>query len=160
MCNAGLPKLFAGRARAGKIYLYNYIIRTFRQDIYNVSTSTWTGIAAILQYGIYLTFKVYLNLAWPDTTSNFGPNQSWCDCQHLLTRAFQQYMWNILLDLWENGVLRRSLVMIHISEFQQQPLYHITCTFSSNHSDKKGKDSLETKVSQSFFLYNLSFENY
>ena len=55
-------KLFH-RARAGteKTYLYNYIISVLRQDNYNVCTSAWTGLAAILLHGgrtIHSTFKV------------------------------------------------------------------------------------------------------
>ena len=55
-------KLFH-RPRAGteKTYLYNYIISVLRQDNYNVCTSAWTGIAAVLLHGdrtIHSTFKV------------------------------------------------------------------------------------------------------
>ena len=52
--NVGLPanreRLFYidGRIGTGKTYLYNYIISILSQDNYNVSTSAWAGIAAVL----------------------------------------------------------------------------------------------------------------
>ena len=59
------------------------------------------------------------NLAWPEITNNLRPNQSWHDSLHLVTRVFRQYLQNIVLDLWENGILGRSLAMIHVMEFQK-----------------------------------------
>ena len=48
--------------------------------------------------------------------------------------VFQQYLQNVVLDLWENGILSRSLAMIHIIEFQKcgLPHAHLVLTLSSN----------------------------
>ena len=52
--NVGLPAnrerllYIDGRIGTGKTYLYNYIISILSQDNYNVSTSAWAGIAAVL----------------------------------------------------------------------------------------------------------------
>ena len=48
--------------------------------------------------------------------------------------VFQQYLQNVVLDLWENGILGRSLAMIHILEFQKRglPHAHLVLTFEQD----------------------------
>ena len=89
------------------------------------------AMTIVAKYGkpdLFIT--ITCNLVWPEITNNLWPNQSWHDSLHLVTRVFRQYLQNIVLDLWENGILGRSLAMIHVMEFQKtRPT---ACTFSSN----------------------------
>ena len=92
MCNARLPEnrerllYIDGRAGTGKTYLYNYIISVLRQKNYNVSTSGWTGIAAVLLHGgrtIHSTFKV--SVSKDDQLCCIVNNQS----------TYANYLWSI-----------------------------------------------------------------
>ena len=40
-------------------------------------------------------------------------------------KVFRQYPQNVVLDLWENSILDRSLAVINIIEFQKQGLPHV-----------------------------------
>ena len=64
------------------------------------------------------------NPAWPEIMNNLRPNQSWCDSLQLVTKVFWQYLQNIALDLWKNGILCRYLAMIHIIQFRKPGLPH------------------------------------
>ena len=71
-----------------------------------------------------LFITITCNPAWLEITDNLQPNQSWCDFPHLVTRVFWQYLEDIVLDLWENSILGRSLAMTLIMEFQKRGLPH------------------------------------
>ena len=81
-----------------------------------------------------LFITITCNPSWPEIMNNLRPNQSWHDSPQLVTRVFQQYLQNIVLHLWENGILGRSLAMIHIIEFQKRglPHAHLALTFEQD----------------------------
>ena len=93
---------------------------THRNSPRNMQQRYQDAMTIVAKYGkpdLFIT--ITCNLAWPEITNNLQPNQSWHDSLHLVTRVFQQYLQNIVLDLWENGILGRSLAMIHVMEFQK-----------------------------------------
>ena len=93
---------------------------THRNSPRNMQQRYQDAMTIVAKYGkpdLFIT--ITCNLAWPEITNNLRPNQSWHDSLHLVTRVFRQYLQNIVLDLWENGILGRSLAMIHVMEFQK-----------------------------------------
>ena len=108
---------------------------THRNSPRNMQQRYQDAMTIVAKYGkpdLFIT--ITCNLAWPEITNNLRPNQSWHDSLHLVTRVFRQYLQNIVLDLWENGILGRSLAMIHVMEFQKWglPHAHLVLTFEQD----------------------------
>ena len=93
-----------------------------------------------------LFITITCNRAWPGITNNLRPNQSWHDSPHLVTRVFRQYLQNTVLDLGENGILGRSLAMIHVIEIQRRglPHAHLVLTFEQ---DDRLRDAADVTLS-------------
>ena len=85
-----------------------------------------------------LFITITCNPAWSEITNNLRPNQSWRDSPHLVTRVFWQYLQNIVLDLWENGILGRSVAMFHVIEFQKRGLPHAHLVLTFEQDDSSG----------------------
>ena len=103
-----------------------------RNSSRNMQQRYQDAITIVAKYGkpdLFIT--ITCNSAWPEITNKLRPNQSWRDSLHLVTRVFRQYLQNIVLGLWENGILRRSLAMIHVIKFQKRglPHAHLVLTF-------------------------------
>ena len=112
---------------------------THRNSPRNMQQRYQDAMTIVAKYGkpgLFIT--ITCNPAWPETTNNLQPNQSWRDSPHLVTRVFWQYLQNIVLDLWENGILGRSVAMFHVIEFQKRGLPHAHLVLTFEQDDSSG----------------------
>ena len=140
---------------------------THRNSSRNMQQRYQDAMTIVAKHGkpdLFIT--ITCNPAWPEITNNLRPNQSWRDSPHLVTRVFRQYLQNIVLDLWENGILGRSLAMIHVIEFQKRglPHAHLVLTFEQDDRLRDAADvdsiiSAEIPSRQQFPLLHETISN-
>ena len=124
-----------------------------------------TTVAKHGEPDLFITI-INFNPAWQEITNNLRPNQNWRNSLLLLTRVFWQCLENIVLDLWENSILGRSLAMIHVIEFQKRglPHTHLVLTFKQDDRFRDAADvdsiiSAEIPSRQQFPLLHETISN-
>ena len=108
------------------------VLSSTRQDLpINMQQCYEDAMIILKKYGksdYFITMTC--NPQKPQIACKLRTCQTSLNMSHLVSCVLQQYLNAFISDLWENGILGRSIARIHVIEFQKQgyPQTHILLT--------------------------------